>query len=138
TATTFRTYTEPIIPPTAPANRDGHRSNYMAWGLVQLPGDNEWSVYAKEAYYTGTGSRVRRFTYRPDGFVALTAGPDGGEAITRPVSFSGSKLLLNYRSAAKGSLRVELQDAEGQPVGNFTAADSQRLIGDATDAVATW
>ena len=86
---TFRRYSEAIIPTTAPMNRDGNRSNYMAWGLVQLPGDKEWSVYAKEAYYTGSGSRVRRFTYRADGLVALTAGADGGEAITRPLSFSG-------------------------------------------------
>jgi len=87
---------------------------------------------------TGSGSRVRRFTYRADGLVALAAGPEGGEAITRPRSFSGSKLVLNYRTTAKGSLRVELQDAEGQPIDGFTAADSQRLSGDALDAIAKW
>jgi len=136
--TTFRRYTDAIIPTTAPANRDGNRSNYMAWGLVQLPGEKEWSVLAKEAYYTGSGSRLRRFRYRPDGLVALAAGDGGGEAITRPLSFSGSKLVLNYRTASKGSLRVELQDADGQPIGGFTATDSQRLSGDATDVVESW
>jgi hypothetical protein len=103
-----------------------------------LPGDKEWSVFAKEAYYTGSGSRLRRCTYRPDGLVALSAGADGGEAITRPLSFSGSRLVLNYRAAPKGSLRVELQNAEGQPIADFTAADSQRLSGDAPDAVVSW
>ena len=102
------------------------------------PADQEWSVYAKEAYYTGHGSRLRRFTYRPDGSSALQAGDGGGEAITRPLSFSGSKLVLNYRAAPKGSLRVELQDAGGQPIEGFTAAESHRLSGDALDAVATW
>jgi hypothetical protein len=135
---TFRRYTDAIIPTTAPANRDGNRSNYMAWGLLQLPGDKEWSVYAKEAYYTGSGSRVRRFTYRTDGLVALTAGADGGEAITRPLRFGGAKLVLNYRAAPKGSVRVELQDAAGQPLGGFAATDSQVLQGDATSAVAAW
>jgi hypothetical protein len=136
--TTFRRYADAIIPTTAPTNRDGNRSNYMAWGLVQLPGDKEWSVYAKEAYYTGTGSRLRRFSYRPDGLVALAADDGGGEAITRPFSFSGSKLVLNYRTAPKGSLRVELQDADGQPITRFTATDSQRLVDDATSGVARW
>jgi hypothetical protein len=135
---TFRRYSEAIIPPTAPSDRTGNRSNYMAWGLLKLPGDKDWSVFAKEAYYIGTGSRLRRFTYRPDGLVALTAGADGGEAITRSLSFTGSKLVLNYRAAPKGSLRVELQDAEGQPISGFTAADSQRLIRDATDASVSW
>ena len=110
----------------------------MAWGLVQIPGDKDWSVYAKEAYYTGTGSRVRRFTYRADGLVALAADEKGGEVVTRPIQFTGSKLLLNYRAAPKGSVRVELQDAEGNPIKNFTAADSQSHNGDARDAIAAW
>src|SRR5690606_18993266 len=48
---TFHRWTEPVIPFTAPEDRDGNRSNYMAWGLVQLPGaERELSVYATEAY----------------------------------------------------------------------------------------
>ncbi|MBM4039455.1 MAG: hypothetical protein FJ290_13165 [Planctomycetes bacterium] len=35
---TFHRWTEALIPLTAPEDRDGNRSNYMAWGLVQLPG----------------------------------------------------------------------------------------------------
>jgi hypothetical protein len=135
---TFRRYSDAVIPPTATANRDGNRSNYMAWGLVQVPGDNDWSVYAKEAYYTGTGSRVRRFTYRADGFAALSADAKGGEAITRPVQFTGSKLVLNCRAAPKGSIRVELQDTDGQPISKFALADSQPLTSDSRDAVGSW
>jgi hypothetical protein len=135
---TFERYRDAVIPPTATANRDGNRSNYMAWGLVQIPSDKDWSVYAKEAYYAGAGSRLRRFTYRPDGLAAVTADEKGGEVITRPVQFTGSKLMLNYRAAPKGSIRVELQDADGQPIGQFTAADSQRLTSDSRDVIATW
>jgi hypothetical protein len=135
---TFRRYGDAVIPPTATANRDGNRSNYMAWGLVQVPGDKEWSVYAKEAYYAGPGSRLRRFTYRPDALVALTANEKGGEVLTRPVQFTGSKLVLNYRAAPKGSIRVELQDADGQAINKFTIADSQRLTSDSRDAAVSW
>ena len=134
----FRRYLEPVIPPTAPADRAGNRSNYMAWGLVQLRGEQEWSVFAKEAYYTGTGSRLRRFTYRPDGLVALIADDHGGEAVTRPLVFAGERLVLNYRTEGKGSLRVELQNAEGQPVPSFAAADCQALRGDALSAPLQW
>src|SRR4029078_12921504 len=62
----------------------------------------------------------------------------GGEAITRPLSFSGSKLVLNYRTGPKGSVRVELQNAEGQPISGFAATDSQRLIDEETSGVARW
>jgi hypothetical protein len=136
--TTFRRYEEAIISHTAPANRDGNRSNYMAWGLVQLPGDDQWSVYAKEAYYTGSGSRLRRFTYRPDGLVALSAGENGGEAITRPIEFGGSKLVLNYRSAEKGYVRAELQDEDGRALTGVAVADCQRMNGDATAGAVQW
>src|SRR6185503_6139886 len=106
-----------VIKPTDPEERDGNRSNYMAWGIVQLPGQpNEWSVYAKEAYYKGPASRIRRFVYRADGLVALSTRSEPGskgEAITRPFTFRGETLVLNYRTGAGGSIRIELQDAEG-------------------------
>ena len=90
----FHRYQEALIRTTDPEDRGGNRSNYMAWGLVRLPGDKEWSVYAKEAYYTGTGSRLRRFSFRQDGLVALTAGADSGEAVTKLLSFSGKRLVV--------------------------------------------
>lgn len=136
---TFTRYATAVVPTTAPEKRDGNRSNYMAWGLVQLDKDKpQWSVYAKEAYYAGNGSRLRRFTYRPDGLVALAAGAEPGEAVTRPVVFSGSKLVLNYRTGKKGSLQVELQDENGQPLGQFTATDCAKLAGDELAATVKW
>ncbi|MDZ4289689.1 MAG: hypothetical protein U0984_17115, partial [Prosthecobacter sp.] len=58
----FKRWPDPLIPITAPKDRDGNRSNYMTRGLLFLPGnDREMSVYATEAYYKGPGSRVRRF-----------------------------------------------------------------------------
>jgi hypothetical protein len=135
----FRRYNEAVIPTTAPSDRDGNRSNYMAWGLVQLPGrDREFSVYAKEAYYTGKGSRVRRFVYRLDGFVALHAGTEGGEAVTRPVRFQGRKLVVNYRTAEQGSVRAELLDGDGSPLPGFGASESRELRGDDVAGTATW
>lgn len=72
---TFRRWLDPVIPETAPQDRGGNRSNYMAWGLVELPGrPNHYSVYATEAYYTGPDSRLRRFEYRKDGFVSVRGG----------------------------------------------------------------
>jgi len=134
----FRRHLDPVIPPTAPTDRAGNRSNYMAWGLLQLPGEQEWSVYAKEAYYAGAGSRLRRFTFRPDRLVALVADQRGGDAITRPLVFDGDKLVLNYRSPARGCLRVELQDAVGQPLKGFGIGDCRPLARDELAAVATW
>ena len=107
---TFHRWQEALIPRDAPQDRDGNRSNYMAWGMVQLPGnDREYSLYATEAYYTGPSSRLRRFTYRVDGFVAVRAEREG-RLVTRPLTFEGNSLVVNFRTADRGAMRVELQD----------------------------
>jgi hypothetical protein len=135
---TFQRFANAVVPPSAPQDRSGNRSNYMAWGLLKLPADKtDWSVYAKEAYYTGLASRLRRFTYRQDGLVALTAS-GSGEAVTRPVTFSGKQLKLNYRAKGGGSVRVELQDAEGKAIAGFAAAESVPLSADSLSANAAW
>lgn len=136
---TFERYDPPVIPRTAPKDRDGNRSNYMANGLVQLPGnDREYAVYGTEAYYTGPDSRLRRFTYRVDGFVSLRADTEGGEAVTKPVTFDGEKLSINAKTNDKGQLRVEIQDQSGKPIAGFSLDDCQPFRGDEVDHVITW
>jgi hypothetical protein len=137
--TTFQRYPKAIIPITAPADRDGNRSNYAAWGLTQLPDHpSEWSLYAKEAYYAGSGSRIRRFSYGANRLVALTADSTGGDAVTRPITVSGNKLLVNYRTSDRGALRIELLSADGQPISGFSAAQCKPLIGDSLEAAVEW
>ena len=134
----FRRWSEELIPITAPKDRDGNRSNYMTWGLLQLPGDDrELSVYATEAYYAGPASRVRRFTFRTDGFVSVHA-PAKGELITKPLCFTGGTLELNCCTATGGSIRVEIQDANGKPLPKFRLSDGQPITGDHVACVAGW
>jgi len=135
----FHRWTDPVIPMTAPADRDGNRSNYLAWGMVQLPGDDRhYSLYATEAYYTGPASRLRRFTYRVDGFVSLSAGNGGGEVITRPLTFAGAKLILNFTTQERGELRVEIQDASGAALRGYTLNDCFKMRGDEIADAVRW
>jgi len=131
----FKRWEQPLIPITAPKDRDWNRSNYMTIGVLALPGrPAELSVYATEAYYQGPGSRIRRFTFRVDGFVSAAA--EDGEFITQPLTFSGSKLTLNLLS--KGKTRVEVQDEAGAAIPGFTLADCTPLVGDLIDQAVTW
>ncbi|MCC7419638.1 MAG: hypothetical protein IT428_05120, partial [Planctomycetaceae bacterium] len=135
----FNRWPEPLIPITAPSERDGNRSNYMTSGLLSLPKqDREISVYATEAYYEGPGSRVRRFTFRTDGFVSLHAGEAKIESLTRPVKFEGKKLTLNAKAAEKGRIRVELQRPDGSPIPGYGLDDSIPFDGDEIEHVARW
>ncbi|MCZ6793783.1 MAG: hypothetical protein O7J95_09260, partial [Planctomycetota bacterium] len=126
---TFHRWPEALIPITAPKDRDGNRSNYLTRGLVRLPGrEKEYSVYATEAYYTGPDSRVRRFTFRVDGFVSASASKKGGgELVTRPLTFTGRELILNHVVRTGGRVRVELQDAGRRPYDGFSLADCTPL-----------
>lgn len=130
----FQRFPDAVIPRTAPKDRNHNRSNYMVWGMFQLPGKpNEISVYGTENYYERTPGRVRRFVYRVDGFVALRGGADGGQVTTKPLRFAGQNLLLNYVVKPGGMLTVEVLDKSGAVVGR-----SHPLVGDAVDARVSW
>lgn len=133
---TFHRFDQAVIPQSAPQDRDGNRSNYMANGLLELPGrPDEWSVYATEAYYAGPDSRLRRFVYRRDGFVALTG---TGETLLKPIRFSGDSLLLNYRCREGGTVKVEVCDESGSPVRGLSRDDCELLTGDFINHTLTW
>ena len=135
----FRRWPDPVIPEEAPAERSGNRSNYMEWGLVPTPGnDREYSVYASENKLARTPTRLRRFTYRVDGFVALRGGEQGGRLTTKPLRVGGGKLEINYVTRPGGHVRVEIQDTEGRPFANFSADHCDPLEGDEIEKHVTW
>ncbi len=135
----FKRYLDPVIPQSAPLDRSGNRSNYMANGLVTLPGnDTELSVYGTEAYYTGPDSRLRRFTYRMDGFVSLHGSVKAGEVLTKPITFTGSQLQMNVAAGPKGFVQVEIQDATGKPIDGFALNDCEPIEGDSIEKIVAW
>ena len=81
---------------------------------------------------------MRRYSLRMDGFVSLNASLRGGEMVTKPVRFQGSKLLLNYASSGGGGLWVELQDEQGRPIKGFAQADADELFGDHIEGSVSW
>ena len=62
----------------------------------------------------------------------------GGELITKPLIFKGNKLVVNFSTSAAGSIRVEIQTADGVPIPNYTLADCPGFFGDALERVVTW
>ncbi len=65
-------------------------------------------------------------------------GDSGGEFVTRPLRFSGSELFLNYSTSAAGSIRIEIQDEDGQPIPGFTLEESPVLFGDHIERPVKW
>jgi hypothetical protein len=140
----FRRWGEAFLRPGL-RTRDNwsYGDNYAAWHVVQTKSGmadapDELSLYATESYWTGTSSALRRYTLRMDGFVSINAPLNGGEALTKPLLFAGTQLSLNFATSAAGSIRVEVQNADGAPVPGFTLADAPEIFGDALDRAAPW
>jgi hypothetical protein len=119
----------------------GH--NYIAWHAVEteseLPGaPSELSLYAAEGTWTGDGNAIRRYTLRLDGFVSIHAGWKGGELLTHPLRFDGDRLNLNFATSAAGSIRVEIQEADGTPIPGFQLDECAEVFGDTIERTVGW
>jgi hypothetical protein len=108
--------------------RDLHQL-YMAEGLVRR-GDEIWQYfYGQEEYHSPAkrnpaGNGVYRVVQRLDGFVSADAPYEREITIeTRPLTFEGSKLVLNIDTGSLGYAQVGLLDERGASITGFTAED---------------
>jgi len=135
-------YLEAFIRPGLERDRWVERANMAAFGLVvthaETPGlPDELSLYANEGHYEPR-DRLRRYMLRLDGFVSVSASASGGEMLTRPLTFTGKELVVNYSTSAAGSLRVEVMDVAGQAIAGFALGDCPGMYGDSVEQVVQW
>lgn len=140
----FQRWNEAFLPPGPERPGTWHYGHqYIGWHVVQtnspIPGAaDELSLYATESYWTGKGSALRRYTLRLDGFASVRGAARGGELLTKPISFQGKELRLNFATSAAGSLRVEFQDSNGNAMPGFSLADCEPLFGDSVERGVRW
>lgn len=131
-----RTFMEAFIRP-GPGARDWiARDNTPALGVVPL--DARTLAVYRMSHYAQPTAHMALYTLRTDGFVSVHAGYDGGSLTTVPLRHAGSVLELNFETSAAGEIRVELLDAEGQPVPGFSRSDCPPLRGDFIDHAVRW
>ena len=140
---TFNRWGEALIRPGPQRERWVNRNNMVAWGIVEtksdLPGaSNEMSIYSVEGYKSFESCKMRRYTQRLDGFVSAQAPLSGGELTTKTLTFEGAQLVINYATSAAGSVKVELQDADGRAIEGLSMEDSTELFGDEIEEVVSW
>lgn len=131
-----RTFMDGFLRPGVGLENWVSRTNYPALYVVPT-GVAEMSFYANQNYGQPT-AHLRRYSLRTDGFVSVSAPFEGGELVTRPLTFSGKELALNFSGSAGGGIRVEVQDAAGKPQPGFALADSVETIGNELDRVVHW
>ncbi len=111
--------------------------NYQNNGLVETrstlaeDAPNELSMYLTEAtLQNGKPAKLRRYSLRMDGFVSINAPMKGGKLISKPIRFSGSKLLLNFSSSARGGIRVGFTNSSGKALAGYSLNDCPWIYGD--------
>jgi hypothetical protein len=141
----FHRWGEALIRPGLQTDCWATRNNYPAWGVLHTKSDSsggqpDLSIYATEGYYQSQGNpcRLRRFTLRMDGLASVRANSRGGEMATKPLTFAGKTLQINFSTSAAGSVRVEIQDAAGKPIPGFALDDCPDIYGDRIEHAVTW
>lgn len=131
-----RTFMESFIRPGIGLQNWVSRSNYPALNIVQT-GPSEMSLYVNQDYAQPT-AHLRRYSMRLDGFSSITAKYKGGEMITKPLTFSGDNLYLNFATSAAGEIKVEVLNTNGEIIQGFSADDCQAIIGNEIRKHVSW
>ncbi len=131
-----RSFMEAFVRPGLDRGNWHERSLYMERGILQTS-PTEISLYGMENWRLPT-VHIRRFTLRTDGFVSVNAGYPGGEFTTRPFTFDGNELEINYSTSAVGFVRIEIQQADGRPVPGYALDDCPEIFGDEIEGVVRW
>jgi hypothetical protein len=131
-----RTFMEAFLRP-GPSPADWvARDNTPALGVV--PANAREMFLYRVSHYAQPTCHMARYSLRVDGFVSVHAPFKGGELVTKPFTFAGSKLEVNFETSAAGGLRVEIQDEGGKPYLGFALADCPEAIGDEIEHVVSW
>ena len=131
-----RRFMEAFLRPGPDPKNWTDRNMYIGPGLVPT-GPAEMSLYFIEHYRHPT-IRLRRTVLRTDGLVSVNAPYSGGELVTRPLTFEGGELVINYSTSVAGSLRAEIQDEAGRPLEGYHLSESQEVYGDEIERVVAW
>ena len=131
-----RTFMEGFVVPGIGAGNWVSRTNYPARNVVPT-GPHEMSFYVNENYGQPT-SHLRRYSLRLDGFACVRAPYEGGELVTKPLTFTGKELTLNFATSAAGGIRVEVQDEQGRALPGYALADAVETIGNEIERAVRW
>lgn len=107
-------------------------SCYPCLGMTESPseipgGDPILNMFVYRNHWFGEPAVLERYAIRKDGFVSLHAGVEEKYLLTKPFTFEGTQLKLNFSTSAAGYVRITLICEDGSEL------RSCELFGDATD-----
>ena len=114
----FHRFAEAIVRPGLQQERWVNRNNMTAWGRIVTKGTlagtpDEISIYTTEAYYKGNATRLRRHTFRLDGFASIHGKANGGRVVTKPLVFAAGSEDKSAPKPMKGMSPVTKNPLRG-------------------------
>jgi len=140
----FKVWPEALLRPGPTDESWFYSFGGTALNLFETPspypgGPNEWSFYVLDhGAWFGNGVCFHRYSIRKDGFVSASSPMAGGSLVTKPIVFAGNALQINFETSANGSVRLELQDAEGTPLPGLSLDDCPSLFGNSIAYPVHW
>ena len=58
--------------------------------------------------------------------------------ITKPLRFTGDKMIINFSTSAAGFVKVELLDLDGNKIEGFELENSTEIIGNEIEKRVSW
>lgn len=107
---------------------------YFVRGMVET--ESDFNGEPKElSLYAVTGYRARpvtfeRYTVRMDGLFSWGSNFDGGTVLTKPITFDGDRMSVNFETSVLGYLQIDICDENGTPIDGYCTG---RLFGNTTN-----
>ncbi len=131
-----RTFLEGFIRPGPDLGNWASRAGLSALGIVPT-GPAEMSLY-KQAHYAQPDCHLVRHTLRTDGFASVHGSFAGGSMVTRPFRFEGRDLIVNFATGAAGGILVEVLDASGKALPDYSGPNAIEQVGDEIERRVRW
>ena len=125
-----------------PDPKVGAWDHAMSWVGSSVPvGDELYLYYAGyrwgHKYHHSVDRQIGLVKMPRDRYVARRTGASGGQITTPLVTLDGNTLALNV-DAQGGEVRVQINDAAGNPIPGLMFADCQPITSDSLNAPVQW
>ena len=106
-------------------------------GLVETPAPfpcdpPELSLFVFNHHWMDSPVELVRYAYRRDGFASVKAGYAPKKLLTKPFTFEGGSLKLNFSTSARGGIYLRVLDENNIPIEGYSTCE---IFGDSLDRV---
>jgi hypothetical protein len=131
-----RKFMESFIRPGIGLDNWVSRTNYPALNVVPT-GSDEMSIYLVQDY-AQPSAHLQRYSLRMDGFSSVHSNYQPGEMITKPFTFSGKRMEINFSTSAAGEIHIVFEEENGEPIEGFSLENAKPIIGNETKKIVSW